>query len=267
MLFIVEIYTKLNNFWRSSELSFFRKLVIIISKILKKLFWPFKVILYKIFPKYDLYGWKNRTQKEAKSDYSSINLLERLNFLESSIDFTSISSFLELGCNSGVNLIPLAAKYPKIRFAGVDFNSKALKFSSKTSQDLGLTNINFHKFDIQSRQFWKFLSSETNKFEVIFSWATLIYVHPFKIKRVLDALVENCATQLILIEQEERTYKRSGLLIPGQPTWIRSYRDLILDSAHKIDGKLQIEVREVMERDWHPAGGGGRLIVCSKTSK
>lgn len=267
MFTIVEIYTKLNKFWRSSELSFFGKLVIIISKTFKKLFNPFRVVFYKTLPKYDLYGWKNRTQKEAESDYSLVNSLERLNFLESSIDFTSISSFLELGCNSGVNLIPLAVKYPKIRFVGVDFNSQAVKFSTKTSQDLGLTNIYFHKFDIQSRRFWRFLSSETNKFEVIFSWATLIYVHPFKIKRVMDALVENCVTQLILIEQEERTYKRRGRLIPGQPTWIRSYRDLILDSAHNIDGKLQIEVREVMERDWHPAGGNGRLIVCSKTLK
>ena len=48
---------------------------------------------------------------------------------------------LEVGCNEGANLIPMALSLPKARFVGCDLSSRALDIGRRTIAELGLANI------------------------------------------------------------------------------------------------------------------------------
>jgi SAM-dependent methyltransferase len=48
---------------------------------------------------------------------------------------------LEVGCNDGANLIPMAVSLPQARFVGCDLSPRALESGRRTVAALGLTNI------------------------------------------------------------------------------------------------------------------------------
>ena len=65
---------------------------------------------------------------------------------------------LELGCASGGNIIPLAARYPRARFLGVDLSERHIEEGRKRIRALGLANIelqqaDFTKLDCGSQPF------------------------------------------------------------------------------------------------------------------
>ncbi|HEY1123895.1 MAG TPA: class I SAM-dependent methyltransferase [Haloferula sp.] len=86
---------------------------------------------------------------------------------------------LEFGCAAGQNLLPMAARYPKSDFAGLDYSDTAIRNARQLSYDAGLSNIRFETADLQH---WR--PSHPCDFLIvhgIFSWV------PDEVKtRVLD---------------------------------------------------------------------------------
>ena len=60
----------------------------------------------------------------------------------------SKAKVLELGCASGGNLIPLAARYPRTRFYGIDFSARQVSVAEKQIAALALDNIRIESADI-----------------------------------------------------------------------------------------------------------------------
>ena len=60
----------------------------------------------------------------------------------------SQANVLELGCASGGNLIPLAARYPDATFLGIDFLTVQVSAAQRQIAALGLTNIRIEQGDI-----------------------------------------------------------------------------------------------------------------------
>lgn len=58
------------------------------------------------------------------------------------------ANVLELGCASGGNLIPLAARFPGARFLGVDLGRKHVEDAALRIRDLALSNIEIQQADI-----------------------------------------------------------------------------------------------------------------------
>ncbi len=56
---------------------------------------------------------------------------------------------LEFGCAAGQNLLPLAARYPKSEFTGLDYSDTAIRKARQLSYDAGLSNIRFETADLQ----------------------------------------------------------------------------------------------------------------------
>jgi SAM-dependent methyltransferase len=56
---------------------------------------------------------------------------------------------LEFGCAAGQNLLPLAARYPKSDFTGLDYSDTAIRKARQVSYDSGLSNIRFETADLQ----------------------------------------------------------------------------------------------------------------------
>lgn len=59
------------------------------------------------------------------------------------------SSVLEFGCASGQNLLPLAARYPKSQFTGLDYSDSAIRSAREAAREAGLDNILFEVADLE----------------------------------------------------------------------------------------------------------------------
>src|SRR5690242_11705595 len=60
---------------------------------------------------------------------------------------------LELGCASGGNIIPLAARFPKARFVGLDLSAQHVRDGSRRIAALGLKNIDLRHGDLAEIEF------------------------------------------------------------------------------------------------------------------
>lgn len=56
---------------------------------------------------------------------------------------------LELGCNDGTHLIPMAVAYPESQFVGVDLAETPIARATELAGELGLENISFRVADVQ----------------------------------------------------------------------------------------------------------------------
>jgi SAM-dependent methyltransferase len=62
-------------------------------------------------------------------------------------DVTS-ARVLEVGCNDGANLLPMAATLPGARFTGCDISSRSIAAARRAASELGLGNVEFVQADL-----------------------------------------------------------------------------------------------------------------------
>jgi SAM-dependent methyltransferase len=58
------------------------------------------------------------------------------------------STILEIGCATGHNLLPLAARWPNSRFIGIDLSSAAIRTARETAAAAHITNVEFIEADL-----------------------------------------------------------------------------------------------------------------------
>jgi hypothetical protein len=140
----------------------------------------FRICRFRIIfqPSYDFYGWKSRTRLQAEEDLYHASAGKKNRYMQTQIDFSQMSTFLELGSNSGIQLLELARKFPKCKFVGLDFNLTAVNVANNAAKESSLDNLNFYQVDLQDINSLK--EYKNTQWDVIFTWATLIYIHPTK---------------------------------------------------------------------------------------
>lgn len=79
---------------------------------------------------------------------------------------------LELGCAGGGNLIPMAARWPKARFVGIDISPVQIDRAKDIAARLGLGNIEFHAQSITD------LADDFGPFDYIIAHGVLSWVPP-----------------------------------------------------------------------------------------
>jgi SAM-dependent methyltransferase len=95
-------------------------------------------------------------------------------------------SVLEVGCNDGANLIPMAVSLPAARFVGCDLSSPAVDAGRRTIDALGLANITLAEGDLAA------LAPEHGEFDFIVAHGVYSWVPP----DVRDALFALAARRL-----------------------------------------------------------------------
>jgi methyltransferase-like protein/ubiquinone/menaquinone biosynthesis C-methylase UbiE len=93
---------------------------------------------------------------------------------------------LELGCASGGNIIPLATRFPKAHFVGIDLSLQHIRAGARRIEFLGLKNIELRHGDLAEAQF------APNTFDYlichgVFSWVP---------RAVQDSILRICRTTL-----------------------------------------------------------------------
>jgi len=90
-------------------------------------------------------------------------------------------SVLEVGCNDGSNLIPMAVSLPESRFVGCDLSPRAIEEGRRTIDALGLTNIVLLEADLAA------LAPEHGEFDFIIAHGVYSWV-PAQVRDALFAL-------------------------------------------------------------------------------
>ena len=88
---------------------------------------------------------------------------------------------LEVGCNDGSNLIPMAVSLPEARFVGCDLSPRAIEEGRRTISALGLTNIVLLEADLAA------LAPEHGDFDFIIAHGVYSWV-PAQVRDALFAL-------------------------------------------------------------------------------
>ena len=234
---------------------------ILLDSLVARLIHILKWVWFLMNPKYDYMGWARRTTHDSMSRYA-INRYNPSNFfLWDRIDIRESKSVLEIGCNSGNRIIDFAKRNSSTLFHRYEINSPAIELGNHLAESENITNLRFFVKDVSDLEF-NDLTNHVN-YDVVISWATLIYVHPRKIRRVIHFIVECTNKRIILIEQQSLrvpkfTLFRGGVPIFLEPTWRRNYLELISLASNR---KFNYNICEVPEEIWNPGGGSALALV------
>lgn len=208
--------------------------------------------------------WKirHRVKKNwAQSYIQSTKHPHRSILVEKISTYAPLKTVLEIGCNTGPNLYLLAKKFPDTHFYGIDINTDAIAQGKKWLRDEKIDTINLAVG----------LADNLGKFQdksidVVFTDATLMYVCPDKIKKVLCEMVRIARKAIILHEFHDEML-RADNSFNGRSYdahWIYNYEKCVqtlIPSPH-------IEVTNQSKKIWGGTGWGeyGALINIKITT-
>ncbi len=166
---------------------------------------------------------------------------------------------LEIGCNCGNRLYAISKAILYAKLIGLDINELAVNKGNEWLKRENILNIKL--INGRAEKLERF---PNNSFDVVFTAATLIYIRPIKIIKVLNEFLRITKKYLILIEMNgieiKRDPKGTGVYcLPGN--WKRNYLSLFKRVSYKIN---KISISPIPEKIWSPSGGGASLIEVIK---
>jgi ubiquinone/menaquinone biosynthesis C-methylase UbiE len=152
-----------------------------------------------------------------------------------------ISNILEIGCGRGQNLYLLAKKFPGLTIKGIDINPTVIKFGQKLFSENNIKNVELLEKKADD------LSIFTDKmFDVLFTDATLMYIGPDKIMKVIEDIKRITVKSIILVEWHQEGIKGLGKYDSHLGLWHRNYSELLT----KIFPKEKINISKIPIKFW-----------------
>ena len=118
------------------------------------------------------------------TEIGSLESMARLHGMEP--PSASACRVLELGCASGGNLIPMAYRFPRSHFVGVDLAPSQVEDGKRAIAALGLTNLELHATSIAD------ITPELGTFDYVIAHGVYSWVPPL----VQNALLRVCSQNL-----------------------------------------------------------------------
>ena len=257
---VKELKYRISQYKQENGLTKVELFKLILLKLISKL--SFGIRRYRVMfqPNYDFYGWKLRSRLQAEEDLHHESANRKNLYMQTQIDFSKVSTFLELVSNSGIQIFELARKFPRCKFVGLDFNLSAVNVANDLAKKSSLGNLSFHQVDLQEID--SLNEYKEVHWDVIFTWATLIYIHPTKILPIIDFGINNSKIFFMIEQHKEIDFAVKGRLIAGQPTWIRNYVKIVKKLTNKSN---QIRVSPIPNEIWNPGGGHATQIVVENS--
>lgn len=174
-------------------------------------------------------------------------------------EFSPFSNILEIGCNTGPNLYWLGKRYPDVHVVGVDINPVAISEGSAFMKKEGIRNVFLETGKADD------LGKYTDRsFDIVFTNATLIYVGPDKIKKVIKEMLRLGRKALILIEWHVDGPENDphGLGIYNLGGWKRNYENLLRGYVERTGISITVnECFKDMGRDWEEFGRVIKIVL------
>jgi hypothetical protein len=226
------------------------------SRILIKM----RAILAITFPNFNGRVWSG-SRGDPTRDWSSNIEDIGTRYMWEYVAKGKFKSVLEIGSNYGNRLFSEAKRNPHIEFVGIDINSYAVRVGNKKSETEKISNLRFQFSDVSKKIFNPQIDE---RYDLVFSWATLIYIHPSKIKRSLEFMYLSAIKKIIIIEQMDLKLRKwpfyLGVQIGGGPNWVRNYEKIFL-SIISPNEQVKFSYIEVPNNIWSPGGGSAKTLI------
>lgn len=142
---------------------------------------------------------------------------------------------LEIGCASGGNIIPLAARFPKAKFVGLDLSAAQVEVAQARAEQLGLKNLSLHAQSITDHSF-----KRGDRFDYIIAHG----VYSWVLAPVQARILEICGQHL----------SKNGVAFISYntlPGWnaVKTIRDMMLYHGQSFDdlGRKVLEARNMLK--------------------
>lgn len=140
-------------------------------------------------------------------------------------------SVLEIGCNSGPNLLLLSQKYPNVSFNGVDINAVAIAAGAQYIKENNIKNISLLTGKADVLSFF-----DDKSVDVVFTDAMLMFIGKDKIIRVINEIGRIARKAIILNEYHSKTPLENNY---DGGRWVYNYEKLIQECFPKAIINLQ----------------------------
>ena len=165
--------------------------------------------------------WANRGLSSG-TDYLGAEKDEHRKFLMKHISlFSPINNILEVGCGTGLNLYLLSKEFPHAEIIGIDINNNSVQYGNAYFRNKKISNVELMIGKADNLQ-----QFQDKGFDVVFTDATLMYIGPDKIKKVLKELLRISSRGVVFLEWNwfENTSYPDDVYIDH---WVRSYEKLL----------------------------------------
>ena len=225
-----------------------------------------RLIAILLNPNFNSRKWIKRTKAESKTGYLAIKDAQSNSVIWDEVKLKPGQFVLEIGSNCGNRFLRVALENPNVTFVGIDINSKAIELGNETAAEMGLKNV--FLYTLPAEKIINLLKIYPGGFDFVYSWATLIYIHPIRIKMVLNQLCTVAKNQIVLIEQHMDSLNiwplHFGIPIQSGPNFVRNYNRLIREISKTQGKNFFITATSLPLTHWNPGGGHGHKIIIVK---
>ena len=130
--------------------------------------------------------------------------------------FTSV---LEIGCGYGPNLEHLARRFPDVQVLGIDINPNSVREGNVRLAELGFNRVRLAMGRADALPF------TDRSIDIVFTDATLLYIGPDKIMKVIAEMTRVSRRALLFIELHDM--ESGSRHVYTEDGWVRDYRKLL----------------------------------------
>jgi hypothetical protein len=211
-------------------------------------------------PSFQSHIWAGERGDPAHLNYLNELDNERNKILWEVLETFHARTVVEIGSSLGSKIVGFAKNNPDVKLVGLDINPKAIEKGQLIADEMKLDHRTFEVFDIVKDSISD-LKLEM-KSAVIFSWATLIYIHPINIVKVLKSVLKQEPLGFVFIEQHSVKLpisRKRGKIIHGGPNYIRDYLHILKRLGAFTN--YQIQSYPISMEIWSPGGGNASMII------
>jgi hypothetical protein len=162
-------------------------------------------------------------------------------------------------------MIEIARNNPQYDFLGCDINEHAVKLGNNFARENGIDNLKLFQHNLCTGGICKSPILEQKQVDLLFSWATLIYIKPREISDVLLDVLSLKPKYMLVIEVEpyrNRLNLETGHPALLEPFYVRSYTEIVSRLAHSLELIVEnILVQDVPTQVRNPRGGIPRSLL------
>lgn len=192
------------------------------------------------------WSWKGRSVGSPAELTASAQHPHRPMLVSRIADRAPFGRVLEVGCNAGTNLLLLARRFPEASFFGVDINPRFIDVGRRWLAAEGIGNVTLSVGCADD------LSAFADQsMDVAFTDATLMYVGPDKIKRVIAELRRVTRRALLFNEWHLDRLQAGRPSVWDDFHWVHNFETVL----GEVVAHDQVSVTRLPEGLWAPGGG------------
>ena len=175
-----------------------------------------RILIWIWGTKIDERYWAKRYRKDQSDLIKEHYAKDRL-YLLKKIKSDVFNSVLEIGSKGGRNLRMIAKSFPDVKLVGIDISSEAVKNGNELFKKEGLNNVTLFEGHADRLDF------NDKSFDLVFSFAVLIYIDPKKIHKVLSEMIRVAKKRVLILEWHDPKLRKGKFI----NLWVYNYEKLL----------------------------------------